>query len=146
MPYTTPGATQSRLLRTRRISRGFFHLTPFHPSKFYARHGDANALELADRNGIPLLVALLDVRWSNETDDDTINLAAKTLFDKIEVKTRELAAYDPFIYLNYAGPDQSSVLSYGQDTVRRLQTVQDRVDPTKMFTKMVFGGQKIPSV
>lgn len=53
------------------------------PPKFYARHAEANVLGLGNRNGAPLLVALLDVRWSEATDDDVITSAAKVLFDKV---------------------------------------------------------------
>ncbi|KAK6203662.1 hypothetical protein LQW54_008868 [Pestalotiopsis sp. IQ-011] len=53
------------------------------PSKFYARHAETNAFGMGNRNDKPLLVALLDVRWSEAADDNVINSAAKALFDKV---------------------------------------------------------------
>lgn len=53
------------------------------PSKFYALHAETNALGLGNRNGTPLLVALLDARWSEAFDDDVITSAAKALLDKV---------------------------------------------------------------
>lgn len=70
------------------------------PSKFYARHAEENALGLGNRNGTPLLVALLDVRWSEATDDDVITSAAKVLFDKVSLA--------PFSYILCRGWRESN--------------------------------------
>ncbi|KAK8079211.1 hypothetical protein PG994_003018 [Apiospora phragmitis] len=114
------------------------------PPAFYARHADANALGLTGRNGAALLVALLDVRWSNAADDELVHSTAKTLLDNVEKKARSLGAYDPFIYLNYAGPEQRPIATYGEENLQRLKAVRDRVDPIGMFTKQVPGGYKLP--
>ena len=56
-----------------------------------------------------------------------------------------MGAYDPFIYLNYAEPDQNPIATYGDQNVHRLKAVQNRVDPGGLFTKQVAGGHKLPS-
>lgn len=140
------------------------------PTALYARHANTNAFGLTGRDGAALVVILMDVRWSNNADDEVINSTAKDMMDNVsklcsgrpsfyplietdsplflraqmEREARALAAYDPFIYLNYAMPDQNPIESYGEEIVRRLVAVRDRVDPVGMFKKQVPGGYKIP--
>ncbi|KAK8030083.1 oxidoreductase FAD-binding protein [Apiospora rasikravindrae] len=113
------------------------------PPAFYARHAESNALGLTGRDGAALLVALLDVRWSNAADDELVASTAKSTMDNIGRAARALGAYDPFIYLNYAMPDQDPIATYGKKNVERLRAVRGRVDPVGMFTKQVPGGHKL---
>ncbi|KAI1747597.1 hypothetical protein F4782DRAFT_520572 [Xylaria castorea] len=115
------------------------------PPAFYARDAGSNALGLTGRDGATLLVALLDARWSNETDDEIVSSTAKTLFDNIKKEAQSLGAYDPFIYLNYAEPDQNPIGTYGEESVQRLNAVRRRVDAAGVFTNQVPGYQ-VPSV
>lgn len=64
---------------------------------------------------------------------------------QIRNEAEALGAHDPYIYLNYAGPDQDPLSSYGAENVRRLREVRSRVDPGKLFTEQVPGGYKVPS-
>ncbi|KAI1379216.1 hypothetical protein F4677DRAFT_453256 [Hypoxylon crocopeplum] len=98
------------------------------PPKIYARHANENALGLADRSG-SLVVALLTVTWTEASDDEAVNDAAKKLMDAIEREAQQLGDLDSFIYLNYADKDQDPIGSYGAASVSRLRAVQERVDP-----------------
>ncbi|KAF2650541.1 putative oxidoreductase [Lophiostoma macrostomum CBS 122681] len=109
------------------------------PPSFYARHAEENALGLTSRDGAALLVTLLDVRWSKETDDAFITSTTKTFIEKIELEAKKRGKYDPFVYLNYAGPDQDAIASYGAHSVERLERVRQRVDPAGLFTRQVAG-------
>ncbi|KAH8768287.1 hypothetical protein F5883DRAFT_494823 [Diaporthe sp. PMI_573] len=115
------------------------------PPSFYARHAASNALGLTDRNGAALLVLLLDARWNDAAYDKTVESAAKLLFENIAKEAQALGAHDPYIYLNYAEPDQDPISSYGAENVRRLRAVRSRVDPGGLFTMQVPGGHKVPS-
>jgi hypothetical protein len=55
------------------------------PPSFYARHADSNALGLTDRNGAALLVLLLDARWNYTAYDETVESAAKRLFENVSI-------------------------------------------------------------
>lgn len=55
------------------------------PPSFYAQHAASNALGLTGRDGSTLLVLLLDVRWSEESDDKTVTTTARLLFDKVGI-------------------------------------------------------------
>lgn len=55
------------------------------PPSFYARHAASNAMGLNGRDGVALLVLLLDVRWSEVTDDETVASTAEWLFDNVGI-------------------------------------------------------------
>lgn len=64
---------------------------------------------------------------------------------KIKKEAQAVGAHDPFIYLNYAGPDQHPIATYGAVNVERLRATRSRVDPSGLFTNQVSGGHKVPS-
>lgn len=55
------------------------------PPSFYARHAASNAMGLTGRDGAALLVLLLDVRWSEAADDETVASTAAWLFDNVGI-------------------------------------------------------------
>lgn len=113
------------------------------PPAIYARAAESNSLGLADRTE-PLVVTLLSATWSDAKDDTLVSETANALMDAIDQEARELGAFDPFIYLDYADQHQDPLASYGAESVSRLRQVRQRVDPTGMFTFQVPGGYKIP--
>ena len=113
------------------------------PPAIYKRAKRPNSLGLSNRSGA-LVITLLSASWTNAADDAKVQKAAHDLFDGMEKDARALGVYDPFVYLNYAAPWQHPIASYGRDSVMKLQEVQNKVDPTRVFTRMVPGGFKIP--
>ena len=47
--------------------------------------------------------------------------------------------------LTYSGYNQPAIASYGTENVRNLLAAQAKYDPTKVFTRLVPGGQKLPA-
>jgi hypothetical protein len=114
------------------------------PPAIYARAAKENALGLSNRTE-PLVVAVLSPSWQNAADDDLVASTAESLMSAIDDEARNLGAFDPFIYLNYAGEFQDAIASYGPASVQQLQQVKNRVDPRGVFTYQVPGGYKVPS-
>lgn len=48
-----------------------------------------------------------------------------------------------FEYLNYAGPHQSPLASYGADNLNFLRQISKKYDPTGVFQSKVPGGFKL---
>ncbi|RYP31090.1 hypothetical protein DL767_005934 [Monosporascus sp. MG133] len=113
------------------------------PPAIYARAAKYNALGLADRTE-PLVVALLSATWSDVKDDQHVAETASALMDAVDQEARQLGAFDPYVYLDYAGQHQDPIASYGAESVNRLRQVRKRVDPKRVFTFQVPGGYKIP--
>ncbi|KAI3317208.1 hypothetical protein HD806DRAFT_394730 [Xylariaceae sp. AK1471] len=114
------------------------------PPLLYARHNSANALGLADRKDVTLIVVNLSMTWSNAADDGAVDKAAKALIAAIRRDVGALDALDPFLYVNYAAPWQRPIEGYGKANVERLRRVQRAYDPKRVFTTLVPGGFKIP--
>lgn len=47
-------------------------------------------------------------------------------------------------YLNYVWDEQDPIASYGKESVKLLQKVQRKYDPTNVWERLVKGGFKIP--
>ncbi|KAJ0123761.1 hypothetical protein J7T55_012230 [Diaporthe amygdali] len=114
------------------------------PPKIYQRGAAENTMGLADRKGARV-VCLLSQAWSDEADNVRATAESEALVGAIEKAARDLAAYDPYVYLNYAADWQDPILSYGGNSVQQLKDLRARVDPTGVFTRLVPGGFKVPS-
>lgn len=112
------------------------------PPQIYKRDAAGNALGLTDRDG-SLVVCLLSQVWSDDADNERATAASAALVSSIEKSARDLGAYDPFVYLNYAGTWQDPISSYGDESGQQLRQLRDKVDPDGVFTRLVPGGFKI---
>ena len=101
-----------------------------------------NALGLNPADG-PLFHVLLYMVWDDATNDNKLNKAALEFMNaaKAEAKTRGL--YNKYIYMNYAGPYQNVVPSYGEKNLAKLKAVAKKYDPSAIFQKLQPGGFKL---
>lgn len=114
------------------------------PPQIYQRGAAGNSLGLAGRSGTRV-VCLLSNAWSDDADTGRATAASEALVGAVEKAARELGAFDPYVYLNYAADWQDPISSYGAESVRELQELRARVDPNGVFTRLVPGGFKVPS-
>ncbi|EDP54949.1 hypothetical protein KXX16_006847 [Aspergillus fumigatus] len=114
------------------------------PPAIYARASTTNCLGLSQTSGA-LVVTLLNATWEDEADDAKVEQAARALVDRIEDDARQLDAYEPYVYLNYAAAWQDPIASYGKASVEKLQRVSQAVDPKGVFKNQMPGGFKLPS-
>lgn len=119
-------------------------LEPLPPAIYARAAAGSNAFGLSDRTE-SLVVTLLSVSWMDAKDDIAVEEAARALLERIETEARRLDAYDPFVYLNYAAPWQEPLLSYGKESVEKMERVRAQVDPKGVFTRYVPGGFKLRS-
>ncbi|KAF2844786.1 FAD binding domain-containing protein [Plenodomus tracheiphilus IPT5] len=101
-----------------------------------------NALGLSPDDG-PLFHVLLYMVWDDESKDTILNREAQEFMNaaKEEAKTRGL--YSRYIYLNYAGPYQNVIPSYGEANLAKLKAIAKKYDPTAIFQKLQPGGYKL---
>ncbi|KAF2966392.1 hypothetical protein GQX73_g7171 [Xylaria multiplex] len=112
------------------------------PPALYARKVDNNPFNLGTKNQ-SLVIALFTASWTDPADDGRVEKTTRTLTSAIEEDTRRLGAYNPFLYPNYAAPWQNPIVSYGAESVGRLQKVARDFDPHGVFTRQVPGGFKL---
>lgn len=89
-------------------------------------------------------MCLFSHAWSDEADNERVTTASTALVAAVEKAAHDLQAYDPFVYLCYAGDWQDPISSYWSDSVQQLKELRARVDPDGVFTRPVPGGFKIP--
>jgi len=119
-------------------------LEPFPPA-LYARHHESNALGFDNRAGPnrALVVAILDISYTREADDQAVKEYGRSLTDVIKQDLKKLNALDPFLYLNYAAPYQDPLSSYGERNLRRLRQIATKFDSQGTFQYQVPGGFKL---
>ncbi|PGH06621.1 hypothetical protein GX51_02248 [Blastomyces parvus] len=109
-------------------------------SKFSKRGGNILGVDL--RRG-PLLLVLFNFSWASRADDYLIIPASESILSQSNAIAAELGLQDDFIYINYAGPTQSPLASYGRESLRELRSVQAKYDPDLVFEKLQPGGFKL---
>lgn len=112
------------------------------PPAIYKRHAAENALGLDDRTDSLVIVELF-ASWENAADDALVKHTLHELLEAINNVAKELGAFDPYIFANYAYKDQDVMGSYGAESLKKLKQVREKVDPKGIFTKLVPGGYKI---
>ncbi|KAH7304302.1 hypothetical protein B0I35DRAFT_495406 [Stachybotrys elegans] len=106
------------------------------PEGIFRRYAKGNVMGLENRRGT-LIVCLLSQAWADPDDNDRMYAASKALVENLEKAARRLGAYDPFLYLNYAAPWQNPIQTYGKASQTELQKLRARVDPRRVFTKLL---------
>ena len=102
-----------------------------------------NALGLEPEDG-PLVIINVGIEWLDPADDEAVNKAIKEFVDDGVRLAKEKRLDHPFIYMNYAGPDQDVQGGYGKENLKRLQKVRDKFDPDGFWKKNWPGYHKLP--
>ncbi|UKZ60585.1 uncharacterized protein TrAtP1_001860 [Trichoderma atroviride] len=105
-----------------------------------ATGGNVLGLEPKDGNGVILLISAL---WPNSSSNDVIYRKGRDAFTAVKTVAEQKGVLRKFEYLNYAGPHQSPLASYGVDNLNFLRQVSRKYDPTGVFQSKVPGGFKL---
>ncbi|KAK8008142.1 FAD-binding oxidoreductase [Apiospora marii] len=77
-------------------------------------------------------------------DDALVHDATRSMIQSIELKSKEEAAYLPYLFMSDSSWDQEVILHYGPSSNARLRKVQAQYDPDHVFQHLVPGGFKLP--
>ncbi|TGJ85112.1 hypothetical protein E0Z10_g3636 [Xylaria hypoxylon] len=92
-----------------------------------------NVLDLDPELGT-FIAGLVTITWSNAADDAIINILTERIIRTIELRTRALGLYYPFIYLNDASPAQKPFRTYGGGrSLPKLQAIRAKYDPDRFL-------------
>ncbi|KAM0473204.1 hypothetical protein ACHAPX_008255 [Trichoderma viride] len=105
-----------------------------------ATGGNVLGVEPKDGNGVVLLISAL---WPNSTSNDSIYRKGRDAFAAVKTVAEQKGVLRKFEYLNYAGPHQSPLASYGADNLNFLRQISKKYDPTGVFQSKVPGGFKL---
>jgi len=93
-------------------------------------------------NCCPLVVDA-GATWPGTVDNDAVYSVASSLRKEMVNLARDAELLLDFVYLNYAGSDQSPISSYGAANMAILDKVSREYDPGQMFQRQVPGGFKL---
>jgi hypothetical protein len=96
-----------------------------------------------DQNDGPLVLLLLYASWNEDNDDERVIHETKAHLGAIVEAAKETGKGSPYIYMNYAYPDQDPISSYGAEQKVHLQEVSKKYDPDGFFQKAFPGGFKL---
>jgi FAD binding domain-containing protein len=83
----------------------------------------------------PLAIMNLAIRWAKAEDDEKITTMLDAFLTRAEAKAKEMNAWHPFKYVNYAHSSQNVIQGFGKDGVEWLRKVQKDIDPKRTFTR-----------
>lgn len=90
-----------------------------------------------------LVLALINIYWLNDDDTDEVTEAVQNLVAKIEAATKLEGVFREFKYINYAGPFQKPLQSYGLNQFSFLRATARKYDPRGVFQYQAPGGFKL---
>lgn len=72
-----------------------------------------------------------------------MNSARQRFVDGAAAIAKDKGTYSPFVYVNYAGPNQQPLCGYGHENVEALRKAARKYDPSGVFQTLMPGGFKI---
>ncbi|KAJ5929277.1 FAD-binding domain-containing protein [Penicillium verhagenii] len=88
-------------------------------------------------------IALITAYYTDTSDSQQVDLAARKLIANIEAATKEAGVYRAYQYYNYAGAGQPVIDGYGYESKKNLQAVSKKYDPRGLFQVALPGGFKL---
>ncbi|RDA94043.1 hypothetical protein CP533_5306 [Ophiocordyceps camponoti-saundersi (nom. inval.)] len=108
----------------------------------YSKKRGGNSLGLSD-NPQDQIVVWLASRWSDPSLDGMMETARRDFIDATVAVAKKHNAYSPFIYINYASPEQDPLCGYGAESVDFLKRTAKKYDPDAVFQNLMPGGFKV---
>ncbi|RFU77145.1 fad binding domain-containing [Trichoderma arundinaceum] len=101
-----------------------------------------NPFGLTEKDG-PLNLIEINVAWSSAKDDNRVIAAARNTISRGSTAAQERNVLHPYVFLNYANPEQDPFPSYGAENHDRLKTISQKYDPQQVWQKLLPGYFKL---
>lgn len=88
-------------------------------------------------------VLLISALWPNSTSNHVIYRKGQDALTAVKAAAEQKGVLRKFEYLDYAGPHQQPLASYGANSLDFLRQVSNKYDPTGVFQSKVPGGFKL---
>lgn len=103
-----------------------------------ARGGNVLGLPTTSNN----ILFLFFVQWDEAGDDAALNRAARELVAQVTRLTHRERMQVPWVYLNYALPEQDVLYGYGRENWEKIRAASLKYDPQQVFQRLVGEGWK----
>jgi hypothetical protein len=81
--------------------------------------------------------------WENAEDDAAVRAVFERFVDRSEALAKEMGLWNRWIYQNYADISQDVFAGYGEENRAKLLSIQQKYDPTGVFSKLQPGYFKL---
>jgi hypothetical protein len=111
----------------------------------YTRFGEnngGNSLGTSPKDGNAMIL-LLSPGWNDTNSDALVMKMARQLLSAANEIAESMGLLHNFQYLNYAGPGQNPLASYGASNLAKLRVASKKYDPHGVFQRQVPGGFKL---
>ncbi len=88
-------------------------------------------------------MVLFSALWSNSAANSAVDQVARQAVAAVRAHAQAEGLLRTFEYLNYAGPHQTPLASYGAESFGFLAGVSRKYDPEGVFQRKVPGGFKL---
>lgn len=119
-------------------------MTPF--PKLFSSHGTHNVLGLDKSHTDDSVVFCIQALLPDTQFRDLLREKIVAAGDDIEAYAKETGQDTPWRFLNYAGPHQNPIGTYGEENIRFLKETAKKYDPEEFFQHGVPGGWKLKNV
>ncbi|KAF1922609.1 FAD-binding domain-containing protein [Didymella exigua CBS 183.55] len=105
------------------------------------KHG-GNALGISTADG-PMFIMNLGTMWTSPADDARIFKFNNDIIARVREEASKKGLNNDYIYMNYASGYQAVISSYGDENQKRLKSVAEFYDPTRIFQELQPGYFKL---
>ncbi len=88
-------------------------------------------------------MVLFSALWADSAANDAVDRVARAAVAAVRAHAAAKGLLRTFEYLNYAGPHQTPLASYGAASFGFLEGVSRKYDPEGVFQRKVPGGFKL---
>ncbi|PHH91703.1 hypothetical protein CDD83_10620 [Cordyceps sp. RAO-2017] len=108
----------------------------------YAKKRGGNSLGLSHVKE-DQIVFWFSPRWTDPALDSVMEEVRDKFVEVGERVAKKHGTYSPFLYINFASPQQDPLCGYGADSVAFLKRTARKYDPKGVFQKLMPGGFKV---
>ena len=96
-----------------------------------------------DASKAPYFWVVINLSWTDPSDDDTCRGFAKTIADELEAGLTSRGVGGGYLYMNDAGSGQPIFQNYPAANLKRLKSIRSKYDPLRIYTNLLTGGWKV---
>ncbi|KAI9660648.1 MAG: hypothetical protein M1821_010000 [Bathelium mastoideum] len=99
-----------------------------------------------DASKAPYVFVDESLSWLSPSDDATIENFVQIANQKVNAALDAKGLRVPFVYVNDADGGQAIFQGYGEENVKKLQSIREKYDPERIYTDMMPGGWKVADI
>ncbi|ETS78822.1 hypothetical protein PFICI_08675 [Pestalotiopsis fici W106-1] len=101
-----------------------------------------NTLRIQETDG-PLTIINFNMRWSQDADTTRMREFLRRTLRRVKDASEKTGTDHPYLFLNHCYEEQTPLLSYGAENIKRLHRIREDLDPDGVFQTLKVGQHKL---